>query len=169
MTTACHRTLEEERREALARVGAAEIEMRSASGALLGTLRLSTAGDGLVRITGSLNGIPAGRHGIHVHAIGRCDGPTFESAGGHFNPTGRKHGLNNPDGPHAGDAPNIQADAAQRAVVDVAIAGGSSTVSSALHDADGSAVVIHAQEDDQATDPSGNSGGRIACGILRRT
>jgi Cu-Zn family superoxide dismutase len=167
---ACHRTLDEAAGEVLARVDARDIEMRSASGGLHGTLRLVPMVDGSVRLRGTLTDVPAGRHGIHLHAIGRCDGPTFESAGGHFNPAASKHGLNNPDGPHAGDAPNIEADGTRRAVVDVSLGGGSATVlsSNALFDDDGAAVLVHAQEDDQVTDPSGNSGARVACGVVRK-
>jgi Cu-Zn family superoxide dismutase len=99
--------------------------------------------------------------------VGRCEPPTFQSAGGHFNPLGKKHGLENPEGAHGGDLPDLEVDASGRieyvVVTDrVALAPGPTSV----FDADGSAVVIHARADDQRTDPSGNSGERLLCGQL---
>lgn len=142
--------------------------MRSPSGEQLGTLHLSAAPQGGVRLQGTLAGIAPGPHGIHIHAVGRCDAPSFESAGAHFNPGARQHGLRNPAGAHAGDAPNIVSDAARRAVIDLhfpAVALGPWSPGN-LRDSDGSAVVIHADPDDHVTDPSGNSGARIACGVI---
>jgi Cu-Zn family superoxide dismutase len=102
--------------------------------------------------------------------VGRCDAPDFATAGAHHNPAGRKHGLENPQGPHAGDLPNIVVNANEEAVVDLALVRPSSETSAlaGLLDADGAAIVIHATADDQRTDPSGNSGARIACGVLAR-
>lgn len=113
-------------------------------------------------------GVPAGKHGIHLHQVGRCDAPAFDSAGPHWNPAGRKHGLRNSNGPHAGDFPNIEADAAGTIMTSIPLdtlelTGGSQP----LLDADGAAVVIHAQADDNISDPSGNSGARILCGIVK--
>ena len=147
----------------------ASAEMRLADGTAIGTLRLTERAAGGIRITGSLLRIAAGPHGIHVHAVGRCDAPSFESAGGHFNPLALEHGLENPRGPHAGDAPNIAADAQSRASVDLVVLHASLKTGPAnILDADGAAVVVHAQLDDQRTNPSGNSGDRIACGVVRR-
>ncbi len=145
--------------------------MRSSTGETLGTLSLHLAADGRLRLTGALTGIPAGTHGIHLHAVGRCEGPGFESAGGHFNPAGRAHGLENAAGPHAGDAPNISADASSRTAVHLLLAGASLDPGSAgyINDGDGVAIVVHAAADDQRTDPSGNSGARIACGVVARS
>jgi Cu-Zn family superoxide dismutase len=109
------------------------------------------------------NGFSVGRKGLHVHAVGRCDLPGFTSAGPHWNPEGRKHGIANPAGPHAGDLPNVPA-AANGSVRETVVLTGASLA--ALRDADGSALVIHAGEDDNVTDPSGNSGDRIACAVL---
>ncbi len=147
---------------------AATVVIRSSSGERLGTLDVIATPDHRLRIRGALSGLPPGPHGIHLHAAGRCEPPTFESAGAHFNPTARQHGLENASGPHAGDAPNVDAAQDGRAMVDVMLATASLNPSSAafINDADGSAVVIHASADDQRTDPSGNSGARIACGVV---
>lgn len=104
-------------------------------------------------------GLPAGVHGIHLHAVGRCDGPKFESAGAHWNPAGKQHGKDNPQGAHLGDLPNLTAGADGKASASFAIDGD-------MADADGTALVIHAKADDYKTDPSGNSGDRIACAVL---
>jgi superoxide dismutase, Cu-Zn family len=115
----------------------------------------------LVRIDAS--GLPPGQHGVHVHTVGRCDPPGFESAGAHWNPTGRRHGHRNPQGHHLGDLGNVGVGADGRLVTGLLVSDASLA---ALHDADGSALVIHARADDEVTDPSGNSGGRIACAVL---
>ncbi len=143
--------------------------MRSASGEELGTLHVVPSSHGGARIHGKLKGIPKGRHGFHVHSIGRCDGTDFDAAGDHFNPRDRDHGLLNPDGPHAGDAPNLRFSSSGRATVDVGLPRAlltSSSDSAGLWDKDGSSIIIHANEDDQRTDPAGKSGARIACGVL---
>ena len=149
--------------------GAATAAVRDGNGTSLGVLRLESLAGG-VRLSGQLTGLAPGAHGIHLHAVGRCDAPDFSSAGGHFNPRNAKHGLVNPEGPHAGDMPAVAADGNGRAVVDhtttlVTLANGAATV----FDADGTAVVVHAASDDQRTDPSGNSGSRIACGVIERS
>ncbi|MEX2153018.1 MAG: superoxide dismutase family protein [Gemmatimonadaceae bacterium] len=143
--------------------------VRSSTGLQLGTLTFDEGGTG-VRISGTLKGLPPGVHGIHIHQVGRCDAPDFATAGAHHNPAGRKHGLENPQGPHAGDLPNIVADANGEAVVDLALVRPSSETSAVagLLNANGAAAVIHAAPDDQRTDPSGNSGARIGCGVMAR-
>ena len=113
-------------------------------------------------------GVPAGAHGIHLHQVGKCDAPAFDSAGPHWNPAGRKHGLENSNGPHAGDFPNVEADSAGNILTSIPLetlelTGGSQP----LLDADGASVVIHAKADDNMSDPSGNSGPRILCGIVK--
>jgi Cu-Zn family superoxide dismutase len=110
------------------------------------------------------SGLPHGLHGIHVHTIGRCEGPDFASAGGHWNPAGKKHGMNNPAGPHAGDLPNVEV--AANGVLGATVTLPGATMAGLL-DADGSALLIHAQPDDYVTDPSGNSGARIACAVIQ--
>jgi Cu-Zn family superoxide dismutase len=142
----------------------AEAVMRNAGGTEIGRLSIRGAGAGL-RITGRLTNLTPGSHGLHVHAVGQC-APTFAAAGGHWNPTARQHGLDNPNGPHHGDAPNTVADASGAAQVDITTAGGSID---AVLDTDGAAIVVHAAADDQRTDPAGNSGDRIACGVITRT
>jgi Cu-Zn family superoxide dismutase len=142
---------------------------RSSTGLQLGTLTFEDRGTG-VRILGTLKRLPPGVHGIHIHQVGRCDAPDFATAGAHHNPTGRKHGLENPEGPHAGDLPNIVVDASGETVVDLMLLRPSSDASAlaGLLDADRAAIVIHANPDDQRTDPAGNSGARIACGVIGR-
>lgn len=145
-------------------------EIRSTSGVRFGTLTLSPGVAG-VRIDGALTNVPPGVHGIHFHQAGRCDAPDFGSAGPHLNPGETQHGLDNPRGPHAGDLPNVLANANGQMIVDVATSRVmlSSRGTGALFDADGTALVIHANPDDQRTDPAGNSGERIACGVITRS
>lgn len=118
---------------------------------------------GGLRITIEATGLPAGQHGAHVHTTGACDAPDFKTAGGHWNPTGHQHGSMNPQGPHEGDLPNLAIGKNGRGVLGVNLPG---ATMDGLLDADGSAIVIHADVDDMKTDPSGNSGARIACGVF---
>lgn len=113
-------------------------------------------------------GLGPGIYGMHFHQTGKCDAPGFTTAGSHWNPAGRKHGLSNANGPHAGDLPNIEVKSASKAVAAVSLSPSLIDGVQSLFDADGSAIVIHAKPDDNATDPSGNSGDRILCGVLRR-
>jgi Cu-Zn family superoxide dismutase len=142
------------------------VELKTASGESVGSAVLEEDG-GRVRIVVQAHGLAPGRHGIHVHAVGRCEPPMFESAGSHFNPLGKQHGLANPEGAHAGDLPDLEADASGRteyvAVTDRLTFGPGPT---SILDSDGSALVIHARADDQRTDPSGNSGERLLCGPI---
>lgn len=112
-------------------------------------------------------GLAPGHYGVHVHGVGRCEGPEFESAGPHWNPAGREHGTLNPQGHHLGDLPNIEVDSDGAGRLEFAIAGAVMQGGEhPLFDADGASVVIHAAPDDYRTDPGGNSGARIACGVL---
>ena len=145
----------------------ATAELIDASGRKVGTATASQAGSG-IRIRLETMGLPGGAHGAHVHMTGACTPPGFESAGGHWNPTTRQHGKDNPAGLHKGDLPNVVVGADGRGTAEYAIADASVTGgSAALLDEDGAAIVVHAQADDYRTDPSGNSGGRIACGVFR--
>jgi Cu-Zn family superoxide dismutase len=140
-----------------------------AGGRDVGTVQLVEQPAGRVALTGTLLGLPPGSHGIHLHAIGVCDGAaSFAGAGGHFNPGNRKHGLDSPEGPHAGDLPMVVVAADGRATLNATtdrVTLGQGPAS--LFDADGSALVVHAAADDQRTDPSGNTGARIACGVVK--
>ena len=141
-------------------------DLYDASGRSLGSLTIAESPAGLV-IRGKLTRLPPGMHGIHLHTTGRCDPPGFESAGGHWNPAGREHGTGNPAGPHRGDLANLLAAGDGSTTVSAVSAGGTLHGADGLLDADGAAVVVHADADDYSTDPSGNSGARIACGVVR--
>ena len=133
------------------------------SGRMMGTASVAQVGDSL-RITITGMNLPAGAHGAHIHQTGLCTPPSFESAGGHWNPTSQQHGKDNPAGMHKGDLPNLLVGTDGRGIMEYTVP---MTSIAALMDADGAAVVIHAQPDDYRTDPSGSSGARIACGVLR--
>ncbi len=119
-----------------------------------------------ITVTGQLTGLPPGERAIHIHAVGQCEAPGFTSAGPHWNPADRQHGTENPQGPHHGDMPNITVGADSTVSVQVTTTAGTLRQTDALLDADGAAVVIHAGADDYRTDPSGNAGDRIACGVV---
>jgi len=151
--------------------GGAPMALVNASGQSIGTVRAwQTAGGLAFRIDAS--GLPHGVHGVHVHSVGRCDPPDFASAGPHWNPTGKHHGISNPMGPHAGDLPNVEVAANGVLGTTVTLPGANifapPGAAGALLDADGAALVIHAAADDYKTDPSGNSGARIACAVILR-
>ncbi|UUR08996.1 superoxide dismutase family protein [Sphingomonas glaciei] len=141
---------------------ATAVPLVGSSGTQVGTVRMWET-PGAVSFRVEADGMAVGRKGLHVHAVGRCDAPAFTTAGSHWNPASRKHGLSNPQGPHAGDLPNVPV-AANGTLRETVVLTGASLA--ALRDADGSALVIHAAEDDNVTDPSGNSGDRIACSVL---
>jgi Cu-Zn family superoxide dismutase len=132
------------------------------AGQSIGSVRMWES-PGAVTFRIEANGLPLGIHGVHVHAVGRCGAPGFTTAGAHWNPAGRQHGTDNPAGPHAGDMPNVTV-ASNGVLGETVTLAGASFAS--LMDADGSALVIHADRDDLRTDPSGNSGARIACALL---
>jgi Cu-Zn family superoxide dismutase len=134
----------------------------NSAGQAIGTVVASQATEGVAfRIHAT--GLPPGVHGIHVHPIGRCDPPDFSTAGTHWNPTNKQHGLNNPNGPHAGDMPNVTVDA--NGAIDATVVLPHANMAQLL-DADGSSVMIHANADDYVSQPAGNSGAKIACAVI---
>jgi Cu-Zn family superoxide dismutase len=140
--------------------------LKDANGRETGIANFTEDSTGVVHIDVRASGLSPGLHGIHVHEKGNCS-PTFAAAGGHFNPLGKHHGLKNPNGPHAGDLPNMQVNADGTGYLNtttnrLTLSPGPTTV----FDSDGSSLVIHAGQDDQMTDPAGNSGDRVACGII---
>jgi Cu-Zn family superoxide dismutase len=148
-----------------ARIGQARLQL--ANGLPAGTAILSAAGD-RVSITVAGLGLSEGPHGLHLHAVGSCNGPDFTSAGAHLNPGGHQHGSANPQGSHLGDLPNLVADRNGAGTLTAGLRGTRAEIEAALFDPDGTAIVIHATADDYRTDPTGNSGARIACGVLAR-
>lgn len=149
-----------------ARADGAGAVLRDAQGEEKAQASAVQVGDG-VRISLKASGMAAGTYGIHVHAIGRCEAPDFRSAGAHWNPTSRQHGKDNPQGMHMGDLPNLVVGADGRGSVDYVIAAASlKSGATSMLDPDGASVMIHSTADDYVTDPSGNSGGRIACGVF---
>lgn len=147
---------------------AAGVTLKDSTGRVVGSAVFLQQDDG-IRILLDLRGFPPGTHAVHVHEVGRCDQPSFVSAGAHFNPKRTEHGSDNPRGPHAGDLPNITVDATGQGHLEVT----NSLVSlepgpTSLLDGRGTALVVHEKPDDMRTDPAGDSGPRIACGVLVR-
>ena len=144
-----------------------EADLRDPTNRTRARAEIAQVGDS-IRVKIASAGLAAGAYGAHLHAVGRCDAPTFESAGAHWNPGGQMHGKDNPQGMHKGDLPNllVGADGQGRfefTVPDASLTGGGVRT---LLDGDGAAVVIHQRPDDYRSDPAGNSGARIACGVL---
>lgn len=141
-------------------------DVRTVAGEPLGVAKLSQETDG-IWVTLALRGLPAGDYAVHLHSIGRCEGPAFASAGPHFNPLAKQHGSANPAGPHGGDLPNISIAADGKGRMEVLLPGlqlkGGATPPLGPQ---GAAIIVHAGPDDYRSDPAGNAGDRIACGVI---
>ena len=171
------------KQESLGKVGGAppsllvSTRLLTADGNSLGDVELRQMADG-VQLIATVKGLPAGQYAMHLHAVGRCIGPDFASAGPHFNPAGKQHGRDNPMGAHAGDLPNLdvgEKDVGEKGVGEKGVGEVSLMLpglrladgAAPLIDADGAAVVLHAKADDYRSDPAGNAGSRIACGEVK--
>lgn len=147
----------------------AQAALADTKGGPIGLVTLTEVRQG-VRVDLRMSGLTPGKHGVHFHAVGKCDPPDFTTAGGHFNPDGHQHGVLNPNGPHAGDLPNIVIGADGHGTL-VAITPGVNLEpgsASSLLSGGGVSIVVHQDPDDEKTDPSGNSGTRVACGIVKK-
>ncbi len=153
-----------------AAAASAHAKIVNAQGTQIGTAKFTAAGDS-VKISVKVSQLTPGEHGIHIHSVGKCEGPAFTTAGGHFNPTSSHHGVHNVNSPHphVGDLPNLIVGQNGKASTNFTIEGATlgDGANSLFHEG-GTALVIHAKPDDLMSDPSGNSGDRIACGVIEK-
>jgi Cu-Zn family superoxide dismutase len=152
----------------MAKGSAATVAVKDATGKDMGSVKIKSIATG-VELKLNLHGFTPGEHAIHFHQNAKCDAPDFKSAGPHFNPDGKKHGLENPEGCHAGDMLNFTADDkgnAKATIVNKSVSLG--TDDHSLYSNGGTALVVHAKADDMKTDPAGNAGDRIACGVIAK-
>jgi len=146
----------------------ATAEIMNAQGLKIGSATFTETADG-VRIHVQVSQLPPGLHAMHIHNVGDCHGPDFKSSGPHFNPFGKKHGAKNPDGPHAGDLPNFEVKADGTAEVNVtAKLVTLKEAKNSLFQTGGTCLMIHEKADDEVTDPTGNAGERLACGVIKK-
>jgi Cu-Zn family superoxide dismutase len=144
------------------------VDVKDAKGKDVGTVKIKSIASG-VELQLKLRGLLPGEHAIHFHQNAKCEAPDFKSAGPHFNPDGKKHGLENPQGAHAGDMLNFTADEkgnARATIVNKSVNLG--TDAHSLYSNGGTALVVHAKADDMKSDPAGNAGDRIACGLIMK-
>lgn len=143
-----------------------EVELKNAKGEKVGTAKLTSAEHG-VKISLNVSHLAPGKHGFHFHEKGSCVGPDFKSAGGHLNPEHKEHGLENAKGPHAGDMPNIEASRSGTVKTEIVAPGVTLGAGpDSLERPEGAALVIHAKADDQHSNPAGDAGDRVVCGVI---
>ena len=146
----------------------AKADLANCKGEHVGTATLKETAQG-VSVALEVANLPPGVHGFHLHAVGKCEAPDFKSAGGHFNPEGKQHGMENPEGHHAGDLQNLTVNAQGKAKVKVVVTGVTlGEGANSLFHPEGTAIVIHASPDDMKSDPAGNAGARTACGVITK-